>query len=149
MKKILNSSFRKLPPFLNQLRRPTKSTFCVYKNVQKIENLFSLLNTEDDFTNASTDYTKTLNKISLAIYKAMMAEYDKSVQSYTQAEEHKLHIDRILDKWDFTLEENIDKNDFVLSRNSGPFLFKLRIKALDLGNRNLLVKKINDYLVII
>jgi hypothetical protein len=119
----------------------------VYKNVQKIENLFSLLNTEDDFTNASTDYTKTLNKISLAIYKAMMAEYDKSVQSYTQAEEHKLHIDRILDKWDFTLEENIDKNDFVLSRNSGPFLFKLRIKALDLGNRNLLVKKINDYLV--
>jgi hypothetical protein len=77
----------------------------------------------------------------------MMTEYDNSVKFYHLAEEHKLIVDRILDKWDFYLDDDIDKGEFALSRKSGPFLFKLKIKNLDLGNRNLLVKKINDYLV--
>ena len=127
--------------------RINKNNFSVYKNVQTIEELFQDLKTQKEFIEAETDYTKTLNKLSLAIYKSMMTEYNKSVKSYSFADYHKLLIDQILYKWDYFLEDNIENGHFLLIRDSGPFKFKLKIKALDLGNRNLLVKKINDYLV--
>lgn len=132
----------------NQIRKIIKRNSGVYEHVRKIEDLYLKQKESPNFLNANSDYSKTLNKISFAVYKSMMVEYEKSVKAFVESEEHKGTLEGLMFDHGFELEDSLEDTSFTLKRNSGLFEFRLKIKALELSDRNIIVQKLNDYLVI-